>query len=110
MSLMMPRSIFCIYFCATCNMRRQGQCQDGSGSLKLKKVGRGTKEGWREEEYMLELSTRRWLSKVLLIKIKFIACLLIKMKTDAGRGTLAPAKKLLLAARERCCSCSCSDG
>jgi len=24
-----------------------------------------------------------WLSKVLLIKIKFIACLLIKMKTDA---------------------------
>lgn len=23
-----------------------------------------------------------WLSKVLLIKIKFIACLLIKMKTD----------------------------
>lgn len=72
---------------------------------------RRMKRGRARRRYMLELSTRRWLSKVLLIKIKFIACLLIKMKTDAGRerqraaaGAGAGAKKLLLAARGRCCS------
>lgn len=38
-----------------------------------------------------------WLSKVLLIKIKFIACLLIKMKTDASeRQEETPLRKLQL--------------
>lgn len=84
---MMP-SIFCIY----CRARERMPVPGTRTRIRKRKrsrrqKGRREERGWRQEA-----TPRRmlWLSKVLLIKIKFIACLQIKMKTEKHRSTEAP--------------------